>query len=259
MDKALDTIAQLLRRAESKATPFPPTLLFEEGWMLRLVLQWFEIPNATGHALSFAPGARWFSEARLASPFPPKKRGDKRGEGYTNADAVIGHFGIGEIGKAELKLAADARQLIVVEAKMFSGLSKGTTHAPAYNQAARNVACIANLVNPEGRVPSGMPSTAFFVLAPREQIDAGVFAEFMDKASLERVVRERAEKYDPSKIDRLETWFLPALNAMRVDCLAWEDVVAFITSADRPFGADLEAFYNRCLKYNRPANRPKRP
>ncbi len=120
MDRALDSIGRLLRGAEGEDRPFPPTLLFEEGWMLRLVLQWFSESDTTGHDLSFAPGARWFSEARLASAFLPRYRGDKLAEGYTHADGVIGHFQIGENTQAELTLKSDAQQFIVVEAKMFS-------------------------------------------------------------------------------------------------------------------------------------------
>ncbi len=55
MDKALDCISELLRLAESDDRPFPRTLLFEEGWMLRLVLQWFTamdaIPSPTPRTL----------------------------------------------------------------------------------------------------------------------------------------------------------------------------------------------------------------
>ena len=257
MDKALDCIAELLRRAESDDRPFPPTLLFEEGWMLRLVLQWFAKSNTTGHDLSFAPDARWYSEARLASAFLPQYRGDKLAEGYTHADGVIGHFQIGKTGQAELTLETDAQQFIVVEAKMFSGLSKGTTNAPTYNQAARNVACMAELVRRANRDPSNISSKAFFVLAPREQLDAGVFSDFMDRPSLERVVEGRVANYDPPKTEWFENWFLPTLSSMRVRCLAWENVVAFIKSADRSFGDDLEIFYNRCLKFNRASNGPK--
>jgi len=95
MNHALDRIAALLRRADRDEPPFPATLLFEEGWMLRLVLDWFAESGAAGHALSFAPGARWFSEARLRSAFLPRRRGDPLGEGYTHVDGVIGHFRVG--------------------------------------------------------------------------------------------------------------------------------------------------------------------
>ena len=37
---------------------FPPTQLFEEGWMLCLVLEWFFRTRATGHGLSFTTDAR---------------------------------------------------------------------------------------------------------------------------------------------------------------------------------------------------------
>ena len=223
--------------------------------MLRLVLQWFAISNTTGHDLTFAPEARWFSEARLASAFLPRYRGDKLAEGYTHADGVIGHFLIGETGQTELTLLPDTQQFIVVEAKMFSGLSKGTTHAPKYNQAARNVACMAELISRSKRDPSNISSKAFFVLAPREQIDAGVFSDLMERSSLKRVVDERVANYDPPKTEWFEQWFLPTLSSMRVCCLAWEDVVAFIKSNDQIFGDDLEIFYNRCLKFNRASNR----
>lgn len=222
--------------------------------MLRLVLQWFAQSKTAGHDFSFAPDARWFSEARLASAFLPRYRGDKFAEGYTHADGAIGHFRIGEIGRADLTLETDAQQFLVVEAKMFSGLSKGTTRAPTYNQAARNVACMAELFRRANCDPSNISSKAFFVLAPREQLDAGVFSDFMDRASLERVVEERVANYDPPKTEWFENWFLPTLSSIRVRCLAWENVVAFIQSADRSFGDDLEIFYNRCLEFNRAPN-----
>ncbi len=219
--------------------------------MLRLVLLWFAESNTTGHDLSSAPDARWYSEARLASTFLPRYRGDKLAEGYTHADGVIGHFRIGENGQGELTLKSDAQQFIVVEAKMFSGLSKGTTHAPTYNQAARNVACMAELVRRANRDPSNISSKAFFVLAPQEQLDAGVFADLLDKASIERVVEERVVNYDPPKTEWFETRFLPTLRSMHVGHLVWEDVVTFIKSVDRSYGDDLEIFYNRCLEFNR--------
>ncbi len=226
--------------------------------MLRLVLQWFAESNSTGHDLSFAPNTRWYSEARLASAFLPRYRGDKHAEGHTHADGVIGHFQIGEIGRSELAIETDAQQFIVVEAKMFSGLSKGTTHARTYNQAARNVACMAELIRRANCDPSDISSKAFFVLAPSEQIDGGVFADFMDKSSLERVVEERVANYNEPKTEWFENWFLPTLGSMRVSCMAWETVIAFIKSEDQSCGDDLEIFYNHCIEFNRDANGPHR-
>jgi hypothetical protein len=251
MDKVFHSITQLLHRASDEDRVFPATLLFEEGWLLRLVLQWFADARPAGYDLSFLPGARWFSEARLVSAFLPRHRGDLHGEGYTHADGVVGHFKIGKTRQAELALEPNAQQLIVTEAKMFSPLSKGTTRAPTYNQAARNIACMAELIRRANRDPSQMSSLAFFVLAPAQQLNTRVFADCMEKASIEQVVRERVRNFDPTNLYWFERWFLPTLGAMHVCCLPWEGVIAFIKSADGSFGSSLEVFYERCLEFNR--------
>ena len=52
------------------------------------------------YPLSPLPEARWFSEAWLASAFLPRFRGDRLAESRTHADAVVGHFTIGNPGRA---------------------------------------------------------------------------------------------------------------------------------------------------------------
>lgn len=219
--------------------------------MLRVVLDWFSNLRATDHYLSFAQDARWFSEARLASTFLARYRGDKLSEGYTHADGVVGHFDIAQVGQAKLSLRSDTTQFVVIEAKMFSGLSKGTTHASTYNQAARNVACMAEVMRRANVSSGNISSLGFFVLAPQEQINGGVFSSLLEKYSLKRVVEERISVYDPPKTEWFNEWFLPTLDAMRVSATAWEDIIDFIVSADQSFGGDLRVFYNRCLTFNR--------
>jgi hypothetical protein len=232
MKRVLNSIQQLLTLAEKEDRNFPPTLLFEEGWMLRLVLRWFAESTIAGHDLSFAPNARWFSEARLASAFLPRRRGDEYAEGHTHADGVVGHFQVGRTGRSNIALDSDAQQFIVIEAKMFSGLSRGTTRARTYNQAARSVACMAELVSRIERDPSRIACMAFLILAPEEQLAAGNFRECIDKVSLAAVVRQRVTDYDAPKTEWFEKWFVPTLASMRVNCLSWESVVEFIKSAD---------------------------
>jgi hypothetical protein len=251
MNRMINSITEMLRRADGTATSFPPTLLFEEGWMLRLVLQWFAESRNHGHPLSFATDARWYSEALLASAFLARHRGDPLAEGLTHADGVVGHFSIGDAGQADLNLRPNTRQFVVVEAKMFSALSRGTTRAPTYNQAARNVACMAELMRRAALDPASTHA-AFFVLAPREQIDAGVFGDLLDAAKLRSVVEERTSMYDPPLTEWFENHFVPALDSIRTDCLAWEDVIAHIGQADAAFGDELREFYMKCLKFNRP-------
>lgn len=59
--------------------------------------------------------------------FLPRFRGDPLGESQTNADSVIGHFIIGSKGKTDLKLIPDATHFVVLEAKLYSGLSGNRT------------------------------------------------------------------------------------------------------------------------------------
>jgi len=54
----------------------------------------------------------------------------------------LGIFGCVLAVVATIELLPGARQLTVIEAKMASGLSAGTKHAPNFNQAARNVAAL---------------------------------------------------------------------------------------------------------------------
>ena len=142
----LDRIVSMLRSCDSAAPLFPPTELFGEGWLLRLFLDLFSTHRVDNHPLSFSQRARWFSEALLPSAFLPRYRGDPLAESWTHADGVIGHFHIGHVGRADLSLSHDASQFIVLEAKMFSKLSSGVTHARYFDQAARTVACMAEVL-----------------------------------------------------------------------------------------------------------------
>jgi len=102
--------------------------LVQRGGLLRLVLS-AEARGIRCLPHGFEPGARWFSESLLYTPFAPRTRGDQRGESVTHADGVIRHFEIGKSNKAGLHLTVEGTQFIIVEAKMFSGLSTGTTRA----------------------------------------------------------------------------------------------------------------------------------
>ena len=140
-----DRISILLESCSTENPCFPPTTLYNEGWLLRLVLDWFSTHDIGNHPLNFEKKARWFSEALLPSAFLARRRGDPLAESWTHADGVVGHFVIGAQGKTDLSLLPRATQLLVVEAKMFSELSSGVTKARYFDQAARTVACIAEV------------------------------------------------------------------------------------------------------------------
>ena len=217
--------------------------------MLRLVLDW-----AASHPTSIAPlrfeeGSTWYSEALLGSRFRPRTRGDSSGEGFTHADGVIGHFRLRPGGRGDIELLPGARQLTVIEAKMASGLSAGTTHAPAFNQAARNVACIAHLLTTSGASSATVTNFGFVLIAPAARIAEGAFA-LLDKVSIARAVEDRAKSFDSDAVEWSGKTFAPILDRCKVTAIAWEDVLAQITAIEPIAGERFLEFYSQCLRFN---------
>ena len=252
-DGMLDRLSNMLKLAGTESGLFPSTDLYSEGWLLRLTLDWFSEQADDTHALSFAKGARWFSEGRLSTQFSDRGLGPTSlAEGRTHADGIIGHFTVGIDGIADISLAPGARQLLITEAKMFSPLAQGVTNARYFDQAARNVACLAETLHLTGIKPDRFDSLRFFVLAPEEQIVAGVFAAEMDKESIQTKVQRRVKEYgDPAKRLWLEEWFSPVLETARVDCLSWEELIEHIWLVDAQFGQEIKKFYCSCVRFNR--------
>jgi hypothetical protein len=77
---ALERIRGMLQLAGTSNRLFPATVFYNEGWLLRLVLEWFSRQTLSEHALAFSPGTRWFSEALLPSQFFACQRGDRLAE-----------------------------------------------------------------------------------------------------------------------------------------------------------------------------------
>jgi hypothetical protein len=249
MALATDSVVRILKTCGTDAGVLPPTSLFNEGWMLRLVLDWFSRQTPSDHPLSFAARARWYSEALLRSQFRARRRGDPHAEAWTHADGVIGHFHIRR-GRGDVELDGDAQQLVVTEAKLFSGLSAGTTRAREFNQAARNVACIAELMM--HRDIRQLARLAFVVLAPEEQIGRGVFGEMCNRDHVARTVAARVGSYEGEKDKWHVDVFLPTLRRIELRLLSWEEILAYIVDIDHTEGAPLSDFYSECLRFNRP-------
>ncbi len=251
---AFQAIFALLELASSDESRFPPTLLFNEGWLLRLVLSAAErgLPCLP---FSFHEASRWFSEALLCSAFLPRHRGDSLAESWTHADGVVGHFEFLPENKAGLTLDPTGSQFAVMEAKVFSGLSKGTKRAPAFDQAARNVACMAETLYRSGRPVEQWSCLAFCVLAPQTQIEAGVFTPALTKESIKgRIAARIAEYEEESRVSRevwFESWVCPLLEHIDIHCLDWESIIDSIQLHDAEFGEGLQRFYELTLKFNR--------
>ena len=254
----IETIARLLARSDTPQRNFPPTELYNEGWMLRIILDWFAVRPDIQHAFGFGPRDRWYSEALLPSAFLARFRGDALAESWTHADGVIGEFEIGREQRGDLTLEPGARRFVVVEAKMYSGLSGGVTNARYFNQAARNVACIAETLHRANLPPSLFDKLAFFVIAPQSQIEKELFKRQMNPEVIREVVVRRVSEYgEREKESWLETWFLPTLEKIQLRELSWEEVIVFIQKIDQKDGDEISEFYQLCLRFNAP--RMQRP
>jgi hypothetical protein len=249
---ALERIREMLHLASTANRLFPATIFYNEGWLLRLVLDWFSRQASSNHALGFRAGARWFSEALLPSQFFARRRGDTLAEGWTHADGVIGHVAIGDAALADTTLIAGGAQFVVTEAKLFSPLAQRVTNAAYFDQAARNVACIAEVLFRAHRRPEGLSAIGFLVLAPQEQITRNLFQRELSLESLQDKVSRRVSEYElPEKDGWFRDWFLPTLKHLNIASLSWEQVMGHINSTDAQFGQELGYFYENCIKFNR--------
>jgi hypothetical protein len=248
-NNVLERIKKMLEIAHTDDAAFPPTDLYNEGWMLRILLS-IQSEGIECFPFSFHPGAKWFSEAQIYSPFLPRSHKDPLGEKHTHLDGAIGHFYFQSGTKTGLALATDSTQFVVVEAKMSSSLSEGVTHAKYYDQAARTVACIAWTIAQSGRSVSDLESLGFYVVAPQEQITRGTFSSQIKKSSIREKVERRISDYsdEGKKYDELQTWykdfFIPTLDHIDIGCVSWETIIDKIESTS------IRDFYDRCLRFN---------
>jgi hypothetical protein len=252
----LNTIMLLLENLESEKPNMPPTILYNEGWLLRVVLQWFNKNQVAGHQFSFKTGAGWFSEGSLSSPFLAAMMGDPLAEAYTHADGVIGNIAVGRAGKGDIYLMEPFEQFVVLEAKLFSKLAGGTMRVAGYDQAARNVACMAKVIELSGASIASFNSLGFYVIAPQSQIDkVPSFNDFMQKESIYQKVLARVESYRgrsdyAMKRTWFEAFFTPLLSKLNIEAISWEMIIEYIGRHDQAMGEKLVIFYGRCLDFN---------
>ncbi len=225
--------------------------------MLRLVIDWFDRNRGINHPLCFLDNAEWYSEAQLPTTFLSKSHGDKYGESWTHADGVIGNIKIGNSGATDLSILPGAAHLVVLEAKMFSKLSAGVTHARYYNQAARNVACIAETLKQGNRNPSDLSALGFYVIAPQSQIDNGIFRNYLTHDSIQKTVKRRADEYDESKEEWLQNWFIPTIQRIDIRAISWEEIIETIRVTDPSSAHEINDFYDMCLQFNKPQEKKK--
>lgn len=235
----IDRIARIL----SDHSAILPTELYNEGWMLRLVMDWYSRRPGSGSRALFEQGARWFSQGRLSSQFLPRYRGDKLAETHTNTDGIVGHFDIAQ--RSEVRPKQGATQLLVLEAKLASRLSSKTKNAPGYDQAARSVACLAHVAGEAGIAPGSLSSYGLWVIVPRKRL--GEFTSLATADSVKAKVRKRVDQFGDDKIEWYNGIFLPHLESMSVGSMAWEDLLSAMESEGA--GTEFRQFYQECCAH----------
>lgn len=228
---------------------YRPTELYNESWLVKLILHQASRIADPDFPIGFLPQSTWFSEALLPSAFEARFRGDPLSESRTNADAVVGHIAIGIQAKADLELSAGVRQFTVVEAKVGSPLSSGTSNAKYFDQAARNVACMAEVLARSDLDPGSVGRLDFVVLAPRESIRKGTFAEEMTATSIRAKVERRVSEYDGALDNWHERRFIPLIARVKLHSLSWEETIDWIGARSPDVRGDLNSFYSQCLEY----------
>ncbi len=228
---------------------FRPTELYNESWLVKLVLDQASKISDSEFPIGFLPGSTWFSEALLPSAFEARFRGDPLSESRTNADGVVGHIAIGTQAKADMELMKGVAQFTVVEAKVGSPLSSGTSNAKYFDQAARNVACMAEVLERTDFADTEHTRLDFVVLAPQYSIDKGTFAAEMSSSSIKSKVERRVSEYDGDLDQWFEERFLPTMSRVKLYSVSWEEAIGWIGDNSPEVADELSEFYGQCLDF----------
>jgi hypothetical protein len=142
-------------------------------------------------------------------------------------------------------------------------LSPGVSHARYFDQAARNVGCMAEVLMQRGKMVETYSRLGFYVLAPSKQLKKErSFRKYTSVESIKKKVADRVEEYEKiGEGERKRAWFndgfLPLIDRIEIKCLSWEEIISFISQRDTPFGHEINAFYENCLQFNRPTAKDK--
>ena len=232
--------AGLVNREAPKCL-FPETLIFNEGWLLRLVLrEW--LAGSGGSQLGFLPfpeGVAAYSEGQLYTPF----RGGSHREGNTHVDGIVGDFSITDT-KSRIELKSDLRYIAAFEAKLYAPLSADVTYAPGYDQVSRTAACLINSILLAGAKADYSAHLVVVRAKDNRYIDAAAYS----RSYIEETIAKRLQPFTVSEersdaIERFAAGWKDAFKSLQVHFLTWEEVVADI--GDR----ELLRFYDLCKEF----------
>ena len=241
----MEAILSLIKTLEGEHPPHPrmnPTEIYNEGWMTRLLVHYSVQENITIQEIDFKELKNWTSEGLISSPFI---KASKLREGYTHADMALGDFEIDFEKRGQINVKKNAKLFGILEAKMKSPLSKGTRHVPQYNQASRNIACIAyNTIGKDTKI-------FFGVVAPEITLTNHKIAEKLHPDNFKKEIRSRFAKHKEKNLTEAESEeaTLAKLESIRTFVLSYEDWIQAFEGKD--CYNELSSFYGLCKKWNR--------
>jgi hypothetical protein len=221
---------------------FPETLIFNEGWLLRLVLtEWLAGRGSSGFGfLPFPKGVTVYSEGQLYTPF----RGGTRPETNTHVDGIVGDFSINDT-KSGIVLKSDFRYLAAFEAKLFSRISSGVKNAPDYDQVSRTAACLINSILLAEPQASYSAHLVVVYAKDNRHINRAAYS----RGHIEEKIAHRLEPFTATEhrsdaIERFAEGWECTLDRLQIHFLTWEEVLADIGSHS------VSRFYERCKEFN---------
>ena len=241
----MNGIIDIIRGINSSKTNLNPTEIYNEGWMTRLFVFYSIKEKLRIRTIDFAKVENWCSEAVISGPFKPRKRGDNLGEGFTHADMTIGDFDVDFEVKGAIKLQDNAKLFGIIEAKMGSNLSQGTKNAPDYNQASRNLACIA-----KESLDYESCKTFFGVVAPEIKIDDYKLKAQVEKDFMLQQISNRFEMY-PTQFRQEERMSEILVKAKETDVwvISYEEWLEHFTNV--AIINEISDFYIKAKKWNK--------
>ncbi len=237
----MKTISTLIKSLSGKSPYMNPTEIYNEGWMTRLLVYYSVQENLRVRDVSFGELSNWTSEGLISSPFV---FADKLREGYTHADMVLGDFSVNFENRGQISVNPEANLFGIIEAKMGSSLSKGTKHAPEYNQASRNIACIAF-----NTLETDIP-VFFGVAAPEATLQKHQIKDKLVMSSFISQIENRFNMYeDDHPIQKFREEVYTRSLAVRTFMLSYEEWIDNFQG--KQCYEELSDFYKSCLKWNR--------
>lgn len=237
-------VTQILLKCSTAQTNLCPTLLYSEGWMTRLLVSASIEHNIRLQSIDFGSIHHWYSEGLLSSPFLARNRGDKLAEGYTHTDMALGDFNVDSSNRGDIDVEGSDGVFGVIEAKMGSRLSPGTKNAPHYNQASRNLACIAF------NTRTTKHELFFAVAAPAVKIKEHGLEAQVELQTMLAQISDRFDMYDrDSRVYALKDEVLQRASQCRCMVISFESWIDALSSHD--VHSALTDFQKHCYEFNR--------